>query len=57
MATRVNLEGLVEDVETHGAEQILMDLGQFRLSLKKRLNIDIQYNCYTRTSYQKFVFL
>ena len=41
MATRVNLEGLVEDVETHGAEQILMDLGQFRLSLKKRLNIDI----------------
>ena len=40
MATRVNLEGLVEDVETHGAEQILMDLGQFRLSLKKRLNID-----------------
>ena len=57
MATRVNLEGLVEDVETHGAEQILMDLGKFRLSLKKRLNIDIQYNCYTRTSYQKFVFL
>ena len=37
MATRVHLEGLVEDVKTHGAEKVLMDLGQFRLSLKKLL--------------------
>lgn len=38
VATRINPERLVEDVKTHGAEQILIDLGQFRLSLKKLLN-------------------
>ena len=43
MATRVHLEGLVEDVETHGAEQVLMDFGQLRLSLKKLLFIVIMH--------------
>ena len=46
MATRVHLEGLVEDVKTHGAEQVLMDLGQFRLSLKKLLIHNVTMNLF-----------
>ena len=39
VATRIHPERLVEDVKTHGTQQILIDLGQFRLSLKKFLNM------------------
>ena len=37
VATGIHLEWLVQDVKTHGAQQVLIDLGQFRLSLKKLL--------------------
>ena len=53
MATRVHLEGLVEDVETHGAQQVLMDLGQFRLSLKKLL-IHC-HNAFVYLAYRDFI--
>ena len=39
VATGIHLEGLVQDVKTHGAQQVLIDLGKFRLSLKKLLTL------------------
>ena len=37
VATGVHLEGFVEDVKTHGTDEILVDLGELRLGLQQLL--------------------
>ena len=37
VAAGVHLEGFVEDVKTHGTDEILVDLGELRLGLQQLL--------------------